>query len=292
MTIVTARAPSSNQQGETEANHVTLNMMMVQDEPHVVISSVGLRNAWRETFAKCYPQFPHNRSRVLEAEQLTVRYADLPNAEVYVDDFFWGFLVTDPKVTKNAKQPTKRASIIQVNIAVSLEPFRFETQMTQAPRIQGEHEGGTWANSQTSALLNRDVVDTAFQFPLTLPIGDCLAHPQGIPWTQGLIRSLQELSNVGGNQARSYFDMSPRSFAARVTSKLAPNWDTYGFRSDGTFVDLPRVGKGIPAREIWLAGEIVRNMTPKERLDLKELGAHLYDETEEALDVLATTVTG
>ena len=87
--------------------------------------------------------------------------------------------------------------------------------------------------------------------------------------------------------------MAPRSVVARLTSWLVAGFDTYGFREDGSFPELVRVGDtDIPGDEIWIGGEIVRGMDAEERQRLTDAGAHLFENPQQLLAALADAALG
>src|SRR5262245_6016348 len=112
-TILTYAAPSSNYRGESEENRTIIQKVTKGDHEYAVISPESMRNALREILA--LREQPMNRRRLLDHDQLAVEFKDFPNADVYADDFIFGYLVADNKEMKKLKRPAKRDSILRMN---------------------------------------------------------------------------------------------------------------------------------------------------------------------------------
>src|SRR5262249_19007500 len=160
------------------------------------------------------------RERLPDEEQLAVRFRDFPDPEKYVDDFFFGYLVAasgkdrkamrDEIKKKRGEGPAetftfKRDSILRMNLAKGLEAYRHNAVFTQSPLAA---EGSAYKNAATSALLHRETVVTAYQYPFALNLDECKAKRD---WTRKLLQALGELNEVAGNHARSYYEMAPAS---------------------------------------------------------------------------------
>jgi CRISPR-associated protein Cst2 len=272
-TVLTHAAPSSNYRGESEENRTIIQKITRGGHEYPVVSPESIRNALREILAA--RELPMNRRRLHDEDQLAVEFKEFPNATAYADDFLFGFMVADPKAVKENKgRPSKRDSILRMNMAVSLTPYRHDATFHQSPLNAG---ASPWKNSSTSALLHREVSYTEFQFPFALALGDCLVG-NGPTWTKALLAALAELSNVAGGHARSYFEMAPRSIVARLTPVLVAGFDTYGFKPDGTFPDLQRLkADDLPAGEFWIGGALARDFPAAERDRLMGHGARFFD---------------
>jgi CRISPR-associated protein Cst2 len=285
-TVLTYAAPSSNYRGESEENRTVLQKISRNGLEYTVISPESMRNALREVLAGY--GLPMNRRRLHDEEQLAVEFKEFPSAEKYADDFLFGFMVADKKaVAQNKGRPAKRDSVLRMNLAVALHPYRFDAMLNQSPLNAGE---SPWKNAGSSALLHREVVYTAYQYPFALGVADCLTAPEGKRWAAQLLKAIGELSGVAGGHARSLFEMAPRSLVARLTPSLVAGYDTYGFDERGEFPELSRLTGERPdldAREFWLGGELVRRMTAEQRRALEERGAHLFDNPQALLEKLA-----
>lgn len=233
-TILTYPAPSSNYRGESEENRTVLQKIAKGNKEYTVISPESMRNALREMLIKA--DLPCNRTRLHDQDQLAVEFKEFPNAEKYADDFLFGHLVADKDAIKQNKGlPPKRDSVLRMNMAVALTPYRFDATFHQSPLNAGN---SPWKNASTSALLHREVAHTAYQYPFALAYFDCKAKPD---WTKALIQAIAQLSNVAGGHARSYYEMAPKSIIARLTPNLVAGYDTYGFDDKGQFPELERI---------------------------------------------------
>lgn len=272
-TILTHAAPSSNYRGESEENRTVIQKITRDGHEYPVVSPEAMRNALREILAE--KGLPMNRRRLDNEDQLAVEFKAFPDAETFADDFLFGHLVADPKAVKaNKDKPAKRDSVLRMNLAVALQPYRHDATFHQSPLNAGE---SPWKNSSSSALLHREVAYTAFQYPLALALGDCM-DGQGPEWTRALLAAVAELSNVAGGHARSYFEMAPRSVVARLTPSLVAGFDTYGFSVSGQFPELARVhADDLPGGEFWIGGALVRDLEEAQRARLKAQGVRLYD---------------
>jgi CRISPR-associated protein Cst2 len=281
VTVLTYPAPSSNYRGESEENRTVLQKIAKGRQEYTVISPESMRNALREMLQKA--DVPCNRSRLHNEEQLAVEFKEFPNAEKYADDFLFGFLVADKEaINKNKGLPAKRDSVLRMNMAVALTPYRFDATFHQSPLNAGN---SPWKNSSTSALLHREVAHTAYQYPFALAYADCKAQPK---WTKALLQAISQLSDVAGGHARSYYEMAPKSIVARLTPSLIAGFDTYGFREQGDFPELDRIHEhDLPADEFWIGGELSRNMDATRKAELAEAGVKFYDNPQTLLADLA-----
>jgi CRISPR-associated protein Cst2 len=178
-----------------------------------------------------------------------------------------------------------------MNLAKALEPYRHNAIFTQSPFAA---EGSAYQNATTSALLHRETVVSAFQYPFALNLEDCRSKPD---WTRKLLKAIGELNGVAGNHARSYFEMAPASIVVRLSMQLVAGYETYGFKTDGTF---PEVVDGIlheptadyPGNEFYLGGKIVKQMKDDEAKRLEDLAVTLDRDPRRLLDRVADKFLG
>jgi CRISPR-associated protein Cst2 len=183
-------------------------------------------------------------------------------------------------------RPAKRDSVLRMNMAVALTPYRFDATFHQSPLNGGN---SPWKNAKSSALIHREVAYTAYQYPFALAMADC-RQGRGKEWTAALLKAIGQLSNVAGGHARSYFEMSPRSVVARLTPSLVAGYDTYGFDAEGRFPELSRIhARDLPGQEFWLGGDIVRSLGKDERKRLEDEGVHLFENPQEMLEKVGAT---
>jgi CRISPR-associated protein Cst2 len=279
-TVLTYAAPSSNYRGESEENRTVIQKVTRGDSEYAVISPESMRNALREILAQ--RELPMNRRRLRDEDQLAVEFKDYPDPETYADDFLFGYLVADNKEMKKLKRPAKRDSVLRMNLALALDPYRFDATFHQSPLNAGESK---WKNATNSALLHREVSYTAFQYPFALNLEDCKTKQ---PWARALLAAISELSNVAGGHARSYFEMAPRSLVARLTPSLVGGFDSYGFDRHGGFPELARIRSAdLPGSEFVVAGGLARELDSTERARLEAQGVRFFDNPQVALLQLA-----
>lgn len=285
--ILTYSAPSANYRGESEQNRTVIQKITDGRLEYPVISPEAMRNALREMLAGY--GFLCNRSRLHDEEQLAVKFQDYPNPEEYIDDFFFGYLVAagsaDRKkileaVGKGGRKDEfrfKRDSVLRMNLARGLEPYRHDSLFTQSPK----NVDSPWQNADDSALLHRETAHTAFQYPIALNLNECKgkrfrrkAPPgeQDVIGVEFLLKAIGELNGVAGNHARSYYEMAPASIVIRLTNSLVAGYNTYGFSKDGNF---PEVTNGIllndyPGNEFYIGGKIVKDMAEEMQKQLKD----------------------
>ncbi len=327
-TILTYPAPSANYRGESELNRTVIQKVTDGRFDYPIISPEAMRNALREILAKY--GLPCNRERLHDEEQLAVRFRDLPDPNAYADDFFFGYLVAagsadrkkylkqiEEKRSKKAADSFtfKRDSVLRMNLAKALEPYRHNAIFTQSPFAA---EGSAYQNATTSALLHRETVVSAFQYPFALNLDDCRPKPD---WTRKLLMAIGELNDVAGNHARSYFEMAPASVIVRLTTQLVAGYETYGFRPDGTFPEVvdgivreepelgadgkPPVEKSnggekpkmkpapdYPGKEFYLGGKIVKEMNSDVADRLRQQGVTLERDPRRLLDRVADRFLG
>jgi CRISPR-associated protein Cst2 len=279
-TVLTYAAPSANYRGESEENRTVLQRITRGGHEYTVISPESMRNALREMLAGW--GLPMNRRRLHDEDQLAVEFKSFPDADAYADDFLLGFMVADQKAVKeNRGKPAKRDSVLRMNMAVALSPYRFNATFHQSPKNAGE---SPWKNAATSALLHREVSFTAYQYPFALAFGDC-RKGKGPEWTAKLLDAIGQLSNVAGGHARSFYEMAPKSIVARLTPKLVSGFNTYGFDENGGFPELVRIhASDLPGKEFLVGGEIVRSMSKEQREALKEAGVFGAENPQDVLD--------
>jgi CRISPR-associated protein Cst2 len=279
-TVLTYAAPSSNYRGEREDSRTIIQKITKENHEYAVISPEAMRNALREILAA--RELPMNRRRLFDEDQLAVEFKGYPDAETYADDFLFGYLVADRKEMKKLQRPAKRDSVLRMNMAVALEPYRFDATFHQSPLHAGASQ---WKNAASSALLHREVAHTAFQYPFALNLEDCKGKR---PWAKALLAAIAELSNVAGGHARSYFEMAPRSIVARLTRGLVAGYDTYGFDRTGQFPELARIHAGdLPGSEFVVGGALARELAPAEKQRLASLGVQFFDNAHAGLAQLA-----
>jgi CRISPR-associated protein Cst2 len=91
-----------------------------------------MRNALREMLIKA--GVPSNRKRLHDQDQLAVEFQEFPNASKFADDFLFGFMVADnDAIKKNKGLPPKRDSILRMNMALALNPYKFDATFHQSP---------------------------------------------------------------------------------------------------------------------------------------------------------------
>jgi CRISPR-associated protein Cst2 len=271
-TVLTYPAPSANYRGESELNRSVIQKVTDGRFDYPIISPEAMRNALREILTGY--GLPSNRSRLHDEDQLAVKFSDYPNPDKFVDDFLFGYLVAAKEADRkriaaevNRKDFTfKRDSILRMNLAKGLEPYRHNSVFTQSP-LSSKEKGSAYSNSTTSALLHRETAVTPFQYPFALNLNDCQSQPA---WTKALLKAIGELNDVAGNHARSYFEMAPASIVIRLTESLVAGYGTYGFKKSakGDGYEFPEVIEGIlqepvsdyPGHEFFIGGRIVKDM--------------------------------
>ncbi|MDI9369367.1 MAG: type I-B CRISPR-associated protein Cas7/Cst2/DevR [Synergistaceae bacterium] len=270
-TVLTHAAPSANYRGESAENRAVLQKITKGRMQFAVVSPEAMRNAIRDGLRAV--GLPCNRSRLHDEEQLAVKYEDYPDSDAYADDFFMGWLIAagkkdrekiekelEAKGRNRARFTFKRDSVLRMNLAVALEPYRHDTVFTQSPL---QTKDSPWQNADSSQLLHRETTYTAFQYPFALNLDECREKAE---WTRELLSVIGQLGGVAGNHARSLYDMAPASIVVRLTPRLAPGYDTYGFLvgEDGSH-SFPEVVDAIlnddlPGAEFLVGGKIVRDM--------------------------------
>ncbi|VXD12145.1 type I-B CRISPR-associated protein Cas7/Cst2/DevR [Planktothrix paucivesiculata] len=294
-TVLTYPAPASNYRGESEENRTVLQKIVKNGQKYAIVSPESMRNALRETLILM--DLPHNRTRLHNEDQLAVEFKEFPNSDKYADDFLFGFMVAKPPEDKK-KSTLKRDSIFRCNMAVALNPYKYDAVFHQSPlnAKTKNNEKTYWNNAKTSALLHREVTHTAFQYPFALSQQDCLEKPE---WAKALLKAIAQLNKVAGGHARAYYEFAPRSVVARLTPKLVAGYNTYGFEETGEFPELiqrllnadQEMGY-LLGQEFWFGGEIVRNFDHETKTRLDEMGVHLYANPEQLFDNLSLQFLG
>ncbi len=145
-------------------------------KPYAYFSSPSLRNGFRETARKAGSETePKQGARCQSAHS---KMADYPNPEVYFDDFVFGYFIAArnndrmrmlAEITERRGRADgfsfKRSSVLRMNYATALSPYRFDSSLSQSP-----YQEGPWRNDETSSMLYREVSLSAFQYPFSLDI--------------------------------------------------------------------------------------------------------------------------
>lgn len=304
-TVLTYTAPSANYRGEAAENRAVIQKITKGRYEFPIISPEAMRNALRETLRAM--GLPCNRSRLGDEEQLAVEFMDYPDEERFADDFFMGWLVAasgkDRKSIKEELQARgrdaerftfKRDSLLRMNMALALEPYRHDTVFTQSPLDATPADRKSKKNDTSSNLLHRETAVTAFQYPFALNLEDCRSNPD---WTKVLLRAIGQLNGVAGNHARSYFEMAPASIVLRLTPQLVAGYDTYGFRDNGEGHQLPEIVDGIvsgdyPGEQFYLGGKLVKDMDDGTLGSLRAKGAVLDRNPQRLIDLVADKAFG
>lgn len=296
-TVLTYGAPSANYRGESAENRAVIQKISIGRFEYAIISPEAIRNAIRETIREL--GLPCNRERLEDEEQLSVRFNDYPDSEKYADDFFMGWLIAAgksdrEKITKELKEkgrnPSKftfkRDSVLRMNLAVALAPYRHNSVFTQSPQ---HSKDSPWKNADNSQLLHRETVHTAYQYPFAQNLNDCKNKPE---WTRKLLKSIGQLNGVAGNHARSYYEMAPASILLRLTDQLVAGYDNYGFQVQNGSHLFPEVMEGIlkddyPGNEFYVGGKMVKDMTDSLIKKLEAKGVTLDRNSQRLLATVA-----
>lgn len=285
-TVLTYTAPSANYRGESAENRAVIQKITKGRFEYPIISPEAIRNALRETLRDL--ELPCNRERLHDEEQLAVKFQDYPNADKYADDFFMGWLVAASKNDRKkileelgkkgrnkeelGKFTFKRDSVLRMNMAVALEPYRYDSVFTQSPQDATPKDVKEHVNVENSQLLHREVTYTPYQYPFALNLAECKAKQE---WTKTLLKAIGQLNGVAGNHARSYFEMAPASTVVRLTPTLVAGYEAYGFEvdEDGKH-QFPEIVEGIlkydyPGEEFFIGGRIVKDMDEGMRNNLE-----------------------
>jgi CRISPR-associated protein Cst2 len=268
-TVLTYPAPSANYRGESELNRSVMQKVTDGRFDFPIISPEAMRNALREILASPGYDLPCNRKRLEDEDQPAVQFAGgYPDPDTFADDYFFGYLVAaGDKERKSIRAEVKekrgekglnrfafkRDSVLRMNMAKALEPYRHNTVFTQSPQDKTPKEVKSHVNVDKAQLLHRETCVTAFQYPFALNGNDCKAKPD---WTKKLLRAIGELTDVAGNHARSYYVMAPASIVVRLTNLLVPGYDTYGFQ----IVRKPAKKPGLPERQFHRFSEVIRGI--------------------------------
>jgi len=303
-TALTYPAPSANYRGESEENRTVMQKITDGRFGFPIISPEAMRNALREMLAGY--GLPCNRKRLHNEEQLAVKFEEYPDARKFADDFFFGYLLALDKKGKKSlaeakgeNHPFKRDSVLRMNLAKGLVPYRYDALLTQSP-VNVE---SPWQNAGTSALLHRETAVTAFQYPFAFNLNDVYGgtgpdEETRKQWLAAILRAIAEMSGVAGNHARSLFQMAPASIVIRVTERLVPGYDSYGFNVDDKgSVTLPEIVDGLtkddyPGEEFYLGGTFVKQMGNEIMESLEKKGVHLFRMADKALAAVSQETAG
>lgn len=313
-TVLTYPAPSANYGGESELNRLVIQKVTGPDnQDYPIFSPESIRNALRETLRKLETPAPQNRTRLHpvtgkgksdegegDKQGLAVQFAEYPDPDKFADDFFFGYLLAVKgkeldklRKAKGDKYPLKRDSVLRMNLAKALVPYRHNAIFSQSPEIKDSPwKPGGGDNKATSGLLHRETSENAFQYPFALNVGECLPKAE---WTRSLLTAIGQLNNVAGKHARSYYEFAPASIIVRLTPSLVAGYQTYCFKADGTPPDvLTDILAGYyPGKEFYVGGEIVkRGLTKAQAEGLAAKGVTLDGDPQRLLATVAGMFLG
>ena len=252
---------------------------------------------------------PMNRERLHDEEQLAVKFNAYPDPDAFADDYLFGYLIAADKTkraairkaTGNEDYRFKRDSVLRMNLAKGLEPYRHDAVFTQSPVTKPTDAAPLYQNAGSSALLHRETAVTAFQYPFALAGVDCRDKPD---WVRSLLTAVGELSGVAGNHARSYYEMAPASVTVRLTPMLVAGHDTYHFKLDGRgpenerrvgsslVADLLDDDLGLPGEQFYLGGRVARDLPGEVKDKLKVNGVTLDADPRRLLAAVADKFLG
>src|SRR3990170_7834697 len=137
-TVLTYPAPSANYRGESEENRSVIQKVTYGRFEYPIFSPESMRNALREILAGY--GLPYNRERLHNEDQLAVKFKEYPWPDKYVDDFFFGYLLAldaakrgEAEKERGKGYPIKRDSVLRMNVAKALDPYRHDAIFTQSP---------------------------------------------------------------------------------------------------------------------------------------------------------------
>lgn len=302
LSCLTEAAPASNNRGESEGSRRVLQRISVGDLEYAVVSPEAIRAALRDMLREY--GLPCNRKRERNEPQLAVSFQDHPDAGRFVDDFYFGYMVVQRDQIPEEKRDGfvyKRDSILRNNLAISLEPYRYESLLTQSPMtVPGQGQpAAPWSNAPGSALLRREVTYTRFQYPLALNLNDCQLsldqpdHPHNL-WFSSLLLAISELSEVAGGHTLSLFPMAPVTAVARLTRRLTPGFSLYPFQRDGSAPELlDALMKGrLPGPGLAIGGDWARTLRESHGDELEARGVRLHDTVVQMMEDLSKQICG
>ena len=131
-TVLTFPAPTANYRGESELNRTVIQKVTDGRHEYPIISPEAMRNALREVLRKY--GLPMNRERLHDEEQLAVKFNAYPEPGTYADDYLFGYLIAATgkdrkRILKEVNRDDfrfKRDSVLRMNLAKGLEPYRHE----------------------------------------------------------------------------------------------------------------------------------------------------------------------
>jgi CRISPR-associated protein Cst2 len=178
----------------------------------------------------------------------------------------------------------KRNSVLRINYATALSPYRFDTTLSQSP-----YQEGPWRNDDNSSLLHREVSFSAFQYPFSLDVEPFISANKR-DWGRKTLELIGQLNEVAGNHARTLFTFDPASIVVRVTERQVSGYEPYGFTSPESFSSLldDLTSGDLPGQEFWLGGRLVKVLPEGQATALSAKGVHLHRSPQQLLADVAS----
>lgn len=289
--VVTGYAFSSNNRGVSEGNTSTLQKARYKGKLHVTISSEAIRYGVRADLTA--QQLPVNRYHPETADGTNTNFAWHNGTftesveKAYADDDGMGYMTTQKGDEDNDKKKGKgssrsRTSRFCVNRAVSLDPWFYDTTFnvsspgaTPGARTEKSQRATEETGQMHGAMYNAEFHATRFQYPFSMT-PDAFLNPQ---YVKNYLLAVSHLTNIGGNQARYFYDFSPETILVRITDEPCPRFN-YCFESDGNggynahkLIALVESGDIKPS-ELHVGGFLA---TTPEGARLQKLGCHVYN---------------
>lgn len=294
-TVVTNAAPSANYRGETEGNLTPLQKITIGDEQFPSIHSESIRNGIRETWKS--QGIEQNRSRIDNASCLSVAFKEINNYEKFPDDDWLAFMMTGEKISKEDEKIIeklgynkeskcwKRNSVFHVNSAVSMFPFYGNKKFTQTPNIEigGKKQGG-------SGLVEKEICHTSFQYPFNFNSSIFKDRQDRIGI---MLHAIDQLHNVAGDHARTYYTFNPASAIYRLSSNVVSGYESYCFKTDEDgniiidkyLIDLLK-NNDFDCDEFYISGKVVYEMDKETKDILTKNGVHFFNTHKQLVEKL------
>lgn len=266
-------------------------------ETSVIATTQAMRSALRETMDVITKRDKHkvsvNRERV-QGELLAVKYRNatpdvmfdkktknetpIHDSDRFVDDCVLGYLEIETGLYE------QRDSVLRINNATSISPFNSD-DVTYHQSPTPKH-----LKDKNVQLYQDECIYTAFQYPLAFNV-DSITGKHKNEMIRVLLKSINELGHVGGNQARYYYEFAPVNSIIVMSDRCVGSIPDFIDENDYLSI-VNAINSGCIVGNVILAGPLFENIPEDIKSTLPNDSVKIFGNVEDAMDSVSYILTG